>query len=205
MYDFNLAKGDTLKIEFPNLMCDSLTPLIVDSTIYITLNNQKLKTIYLSTKWYSSKYKNTKSSYYYSEKIGNEREFIFSPSCSFSETFIVPFLRCYQEADFYYKSKYWSYYFPNLSCDTIINDQTNVEKVNSNPIFLKPNPTDGFVYLISNKKINSVTIFNIYGCELHLKINNQNQIDLSNYAKGVYFFKIQTSDFKIEVKKIMKN
>lgn len=72
-----------------------------------------------------------------------------------------------------------------------IDQSFNTDKVNASP-----NPTKDLVTITSkNKSINSITFHNILGKEiLKLQPNNlSTDIDISNFAKGLYIVKVSTS------------
>ncbi|MBI3501395.1 MAG: T9SS type A sorting domain-containing protein [Bacteroidetes bacterium] len=74
----------------------------------------------------------------------------------------------------------------------------------SSQINIFPNPTTGLFTITSTEKISSIKITNIIGEEIVTSaINHQTStIDLSNYAKGIYFIKL-LSEKGIETKKII--
>lgn len=67
-----------------------------------------------------------------------------------------------------------------------------------------PNPTSDFVKLNlpSNIEVNSVQLFDLLGKKIDVELNN-NQVDLSSYAEGVYMLNIETNQGKL-TKKIIK-
>lgn len=67
-----------------------------------------------------------------------------------------------------------------------------------------PNPTSDFVQLNlpSDIEVNSVQLFDLLGKKIDVALNN-NQIDLSSYADGVYMLNIETNQGKL-TKKIIK-
>lgn len=70
---------------------------------------------------------------------------------------------------------------------------------------LYPNPTDGLVYISSDKSIISVTVYNQLG-HLILKEDNNRDVGLINLgklAKGLYFVKLMDASSKSELKKII--
>ena len=82
-----------------------------------------------------------------------------------------------------------------LSCVTIMvpgngtGGTTNInEKQNNSNISIYPNPTMGVFKISSDIKINSIEIYNILG-EKIFNQNYTNEINLSNYGKGIYFIK----------------
>ncbi|KAA5825215.1 leucine-rich repeat protein [Algibacter amylolyticus] len=67
---------------------------------------------------------------------------------------------------------------------------------------LYPNPTSGIVNIKNNNTNLKVTVYDINGRSL-LKTANS-RIDISNYAAGVYVFKVETSNGQL-VKRVLKN
>lgn len=67
-----------------------------------------------------------------------------------------------------------------------------------------PNPTSDFVELNlpSDIEVNSVQLFDLLGKKIDVTLNN-NKIDLSSYAEGVYMLNIETNQGKL-TKKIIK-
>jgi hypothetical protein len=73
-----------------------------------------------------------------------------------------------------------------------------------NDILIYPNPTTG-ISTIKGKNIQKIEVINVYGqiIKQYSIINNQSTIiNLKDEPKGMYFVKIQTTDF-IKVKKIL--
>jgi hypothetical protein len=76
---------------------------------------------------------------------------------------------------------------------------------NNSYFMLYPNPTSG-KFIISNNCINTIVVHNVLG-EIIYTVHNQkqqtlNEIDLSNYPKGIYFVKIYDGA-KIHTEKIV--
>lgn len=93
-------------------------------------------------------------------------------------------------------------YFPNTSPTGIDNIQPVV-----NSIIVYPNPSDGkFKFTSKNNNINSIEIFNTLGENIYSVTNskhqNENEINISNNPKGIYFVKIYDGE-KIQTKKII--
>lgn len=66
-----------------------------------------------------------------------------------------------------------------------------------------PNPTSGIIYFKDERKIKSVEVTNTVGQIITAKITDQ-QIDISDAPKGVYFVKVTFENGKSAVKKIIK-
>ena len=70
-----------------------------------------------------------------------------------------------------------------------------------------PNPTDGFVFLKSSSKIESVLIYDINGKLIQSKydINNADyKADLSTFESGIYFMNLVTKVGTLNKKIIVK-
>ncbi len=81
----------------------------------------------------------------------------------------------------------------------------NGEKNSEEIIEVYPNPASEWVYFksISNVTISSIAVFNSEGKQVTL-VGSQNQMDVSNFPKGVYIFKINLSNGKESVHRIIK-
>ena len=69
----------------------------------------------------------------------------------------------------------------------------------SSSVNIFPNPTNGNITVISEYNIESIKLYNTIGNELYLVNNKENKItetklDLSTFAKGVYFIKININN-----------
>ncbi len=63
-----------------------------------------------------------------------------------------------------------------------------------------PNPTEGLVNIVTPSKVESIKVFDFSG--KLLKSEKEKQINLSNFSKGVYFFKIKIANQMI-IKKVI--
>jgi hypothetical protein len=72
------------------------------------------------------------------------------------------------------------------NCSTV-----TLNNMNKNEINIYPNPTSDFI-IIENANGSSSSIYDINGRELYSSINTNDKqnIDISNFAKGLYFVKI---------------
>jgi hypothetical protein len=77
-------------------------------------------------------------------------------------------------------------------------------------ITLMPNPTQHAITITTlNKAIASIEVISIYGQVVYQSVFNQTQaettatIDLSNYASGIYFIRINGNDFSV-LEKVIK-
>ncbi len=100
--------------------------------------------------------------------------------------------------------------FPNMLAAINLMQQTlNSESFSENSIYIYPNPSNGFVSIVSSNSdsiLNLVEIFDITGkvvwCKKDLEIINNNSIDLTFLNKGMYFIKITINNQSI-LKKII--
>ena len=79
-----------------------------------------------------------------------------------------------------------------------------VEITNENNVVLFPNPTSNKINIRSNEyfKISEIEIFDISGRKLKSSFETEN-IDVSDFSKGIYFVKIHNSSDKAIIKKIV--
>jgi len=221
MYDFTLNVGDTIAINLNSIMCDSVSPLIVDSikTINISginLKIQKVKGIY----YYANPWQGIIDTISFTllEKIGydnfcmaNNPSFIFNPQCSMVDEFGWNGLRCYIDNDIYYKSCYWDTHFNDVACDSCINTETGINistsEINVN---VYPNPTNDFLNIHTNiisKKIENIKLYSYCG-KLIFQANpmlDNFVIDLKHYKGGIYLLEcILENDYR-EFFKIIKH
>ncbi len=92
--------------------------------------------------------------------------------------------------------------------DYIVNitGNVNIDKF-SEEIHIYPNPTSNFLKIETEMNINSINIYNITGQIIYSEqqiINNNSEIDVSNYTKGIYLLKIETKNNIITEKIIVK-
>ena len=226
MYDFNLNAGDTLNVSNDIIYPDcSRSPITVDSISNIILNGQNLKvqhisyTIFDSTLVLGEYIMRTRIM----ERVGIEKQFIFSPTClphdqsghpiliclPYDE-FAYSGLRCYNDDSISYKDKWWSIQFPGVDCDSLINGKTtNIQKVEEGEFLIFPNPSDDFV-TISNPSRSTdgyyVELYNSLGEKLNrMEYENTARIDLRPYQAGMYLLKIYREASPVRTFKIIKN
>ena len=70
---------------------------------------------------------------------------------------------------------------------------------NANRINVFPNPNSGTITLQSNSELGLITIYNDFGELIYQQTINENktQVDLNQYAKGIYFVKNKNQFIKI--------
>jgi len=83
-----------------------------------------------------------------------------------------------------------------------IDSSLGIDDFNSTNFIVYPNPTHNKLIIDSSIEVDKVEVFSYLG--ILVNTNNSKTIDLSNYANGVYFVKITSSDGKSEVKKVVK-
>ncbi len=74
-----------------------------------------------------------------------------------------------------------------------------------NTISISPNPCSDSFKIINHKKVKKVSIYNIIGKTVYHINNNFEQINISDFQKGIYLVKIITSTNQIFVKKLIVN
>ena len=93
----------------------------------------------------------------------------------------------------------------------ILANGTGIAYINHSPssVNVYPNPSNNVIYLNSPEIINSVSVTDIIGQTVisNRSVNSaqQNQIDISNLANGVYLVKVIVADNHAETIKIIKN
>jgi uncharacterized repeat protein (TIGR01451 family) len=105
-------------------------------------------------------------------------------------------------------SIYFDYNAPvntNMEITTFQTLSATVQEIDAS-ISIYPNPTKGTININCNNTIQSVQLYDVQGRVLETDIVNETSkvIDISNKAKGVYFFKI-LSDKGSKVEKIIKD
>lgn len=80
-----------------------------------------------------------------------------------------------------------------IECDTIITSITVLNEFESNDIIIYPNPSNDFI-TIENKQPAEIEISNIQGqfIKSFMAIGNKTNIDVSSFAKGLYFIIVKT-------------
>lgn len=80
----------------------------------------------------------------------------------------------------------------------------SIEKNNLTTLKISPNPTSNKIFINSNKKINSLTVFNTLGKKVLNVNSHQQEINISQFPKGIYILKIKFYDGINVVRKIIK-
>jgi hypothetical protein len=84
------------------------------------------------------------------------------------------------------------------------NETLDVADFSINKVIFYPNPVKDMLYVKTENKINSISIFNINGLKVFEGNLVDNKIDLSTLNSGIYFVKIETEN-ESTFKKIIKN
>lgn len=104
-------------------------------------------------------------------------------------------------------SIYFDYNLPILTntASTTFQSLKNVQFTIDNSIVVSPNPTNGFLFVVSDAIVKSIQLFDVHGRLLETKLMDDTSeiIDLSEKSKGIYFLKI-TSELGSKVEKIVK-
>jgi len=80
----------------------------------------------------------------------------------------------------------------NISTDTVHIIAVNIDDLSVEQINIYPNPATEYLNIISNNKINYVSIISVDGKEI-AKYNNTNKINILNIEKGIYIMLINTN------------
>jgi len=94
-----------------------------------------------------------------------------------------------------------------VSNDSVLASVISNHLNNESRINIYPNPVTFQLNIFSKSTINKITIYNYLGQTVKTMHPQNNAVDLTtdNLATGIYFLKIETSDRKIAIKKIMVN
>ncbi len=89
-------------------------------------------------------------------------------------------------------------YVANTTCTSTLSNT----QFNGIDFSYYPNPTNGIVNLISNTEMNKITVYNISGQLLYKSnVNDLNtNVDISSFATGTYFFKINFGEKEVNFK-----
>lgn len=83
----------------------------------------------------------------------------------------------------YLASECESYVFENIDCNEVGDSEVIKENIK-----IYPNPTDDYIILENTEKMTSLRIFSATGKNMGFIESNINEIDVSNFPTGVYFF-----------------
>lgn len=86
----------------------------------------------------------------------------------------------------------------------VVEDEVmGVSDLDSFSVSVYPNPTNGMLYVNSDKNISKIEIFGLNG-QLLKHVKEDQSIDLSSLSKGVYVIKVTTADGKSKVSKVIR-
>lgn len=209
MYDFSKNVGDTLDINVDLGVCDSVSPVILDSLTLINLDGIELKKQYCSYTEYktSAGFENELITFEVTELIGNEQNFIYQPQCGAGEHFVYTGLRCFENDNVQYVNDWWATHYPNIACDSLINVSLNTVNMLNSDVSIYPNPTRETIYVSSKNfetNIYKLEVYDLYGKKLLEGSRNTSNINISKLRAGIYLLKIYTDKTNFWVKKIYK-
>jgi hypothetical protein len=184
LYDFNLQAGDTLTIQDTTKYrgfgdSNTLFQVVVDSNVVKSINGYSLRHLYTSPVELSDLGFRT-----IIEKIGSLHN-LLGESVIISPGGYPGYMRCYKDKEIDFTSEY---------CELI----SNISKLDKN-LNTKcfPNPTQDYLNINSNDKIESISIYNLSGQALinieNKEITNDHKIDIRNLKSGIYYISIKTN------------
>ena len=208
MYDFNLNAGDTLKTEVLYMnYCDSVSPVIIDSVSSLNINGIDLKVQYITYTPYNWEYLVEARSERIVERIGSERNFIYTPKCEYGDLFAYMGLRCYNDNDISYRNEWWDYWHHNVECDSVIN--AHVHEVSDIKFAVYPNPADDFVTISDDGQYGGTfcaELYNSLGEKLYITTAECSAMfNMENYPAGLYVIKVYKKESDIYTFKVIKN
>lgn len=207
MYNFNLDAKDTLSVkvvQYP--ICDSVSPITVDSVKTIELPENIFDVQYLSYNYYVEGKKETKTDSII-EQIGNIQSFIYQPTCG-SESWNNNILRCFINNDIFFKTNWWLNQYPNAPCDTLIDESADINNiVFDDPLRLYPNPAIDYIEVYSaNIPITEVSIYDINGNLIQNKKLASKKVKLylnKLPGNGIYIIRVSNMESN-SVEKLIK-
>ena len=105
----------------------------------------------------------------------------------------------------YYYCVLWGYCNKITSDNIVVSVLTGTSDIDANTLRIYPNPADKYLYLISDKKIDKIEVFNSNGTAVNINVIDagEGKIDISTLQKGIYFIKVNTGK-NIVIKKLLK-
>lgn len=88
-------------------------------------------------------------------------------------------------------------------CNLLINEGLSIEETELNAIVIYPNPTDNILYIQwSDSEQGAFQLLNVSGeiIESYNKIFPVSILDVSKYAAGVYFLRVNSAYIETEIK-----
>lgn len=105
--------------------------------------------------------------------------------------------------DFNASEKIWQF-FAQYDINGRINPTGIYSEEDPSRISIYPNPTADYVYITTDKDINSIRVFNVLGKKVKEFNSNKSIITIKELPNGIYYFHISLSG-KEEIKKVIKN
>jgi hypothetical protein len=218
MCDFKATTGDTLDITVDNSSnnCVTVSDVVVESTGFNQINGISLKKIFIQYELhYQEIWGGTTQTIHDSiiQRIGHIESFIFAPSCIIGDVFGYQGMRCYEDNEINRYMVNWDY-GNMLSCDTLY-IWTGIENIKNDDFNLNvyPNPIENKLVIEIPETINKLTsltigIYSSNGVLIKdIETNGENviNIDMKNYAKGLYLIKLNCYNKNIQIiKKVIK-
>lgn len=206
MYDFNLNAGDTLKTEIQYInLCDSVSPVIIDSVSSVNINGINLKVQYITYTPYSEEMGvNEPRTERIVERVGSESNFIYAPNCVFGCSFEYTGLRCYNDDDISYRNEWWDRFYHDVECDSVIN--ANIQEVPNNIFAIYPNPSSGKFNISTEGNEGRADIYDSLGRKVTSieNIIDGAEIDLSGHGKGIFMVVFYVDGRSYEKKMIVE-
>lgn len=215
--DINVLEGESILadevpnylhyvIRFQNIGTASAINVVVENTLDDTLD------------WNTLQLDTTSHSNYSIIRNGNQISFVFNgiylPSIVTNEAASQGYI-CYKIKPkstsvvgdiFYNDAKIYFDYNAAIHTNTVSTEVLSpltTPDFETNKVTLYPNPTNGKLNISVNFEVKSIAVYSIYGQQVAL-ISNNNEIDLSNCADGIYFVTIEDTTGKTITKKIIK-
>ncbi len=91
----------------------------------------------------------------------------------------------------------------NLTLETSTAYTTTLDDIH---ISVGPNPTSDFIYILSDQKISSITIYSADGQKVMSKEHESNEakVDMSGLTEGMYFVELEDAQGRIYIRQVAK-
>ena len=93
--------------------------------------------------------------------------------------------------------------FDNISL-TVVPSTVSVSYLKDFQFSIYPNPSNNVIRIQSELPLESVEIFSLTGSKVLSQLNNVEQIEVGNLAKGIYMLKASAADGKVATQKLIK-
>ena len=93
--------------------------------------------------------------------------------------------------------------FDNISL-TVVPSTASVSYLKDFQFSIYPNPSNNVIRFQSELPLESVEIFSLTGSKVLSQLNNVEQIEVGNLAKGIYMLKASAADGKVATQKLIK-